>query len=252
MQIERERRELEQLKALLEEKKKLQAEFRRLELEKKALEENKRKELQIQAAENEKQKLAYIPKESKVAKISLRKEPKNLTQSNIKNMLWSRYFFDSNQNPLGEFENDFIVNKDGTITDRGTGLTWQKNGSKNVLSRNSANAYVKKLNQKKFAGFSDWRLPTIEELASLLMRTKKNGLHIHSVFDRRQKRCWSADFIPTTPIATYKEGWIINFVYGHVTYAKWINRAGASWLIKYVKDESNYVRAVRSSIGEIK
>lgn len=49
-----------------------------------------------------------------------------------------------------------------------------------------------------------------------------------------------------------EKGWIINFVYGHVTYARWINRGGPSWLTKYVKDESNYVRAVRSSIGEIR
>ena len=73
-------RELDQIKTLIAQRKKLEDdESRHLEIEKKALAESKRKELETQTPESEKQKLASISKEVPAAKISLRKEPEILT-----------------------------------------------------------------------------------------------------------------------------------------------------------------------------
>jgi hypothetical protein len=223
------------------EKKHLAEQAAQVEFERKKLETERRR------LEAEKKNLAYIPKEVKVAKGSLRKEPQVLTDRDIKNMLEKYYFFDKDRHPLGNFTNDFIVNQDSTITDRVTGLIWQKSGSTRELLRLEATHYVKELNKERFAGYSDWRLPTIEELASLLIRNKIQGLYINSLFDSKQKKCWSVDSLPGDLISVFRKDWIINFVNGHITYARWPGRAHSAWTERYLKDNYNYVRAVRSS-----
>ena len=64
-----------------------------------------------------------------------------------------------------------------TVYDNNTGLTWQRTadtngdgqlGSADKLTWTQAQAQPAKLNAAKFAGFSDWRLPTIKELYSLI------------------------------------------------------------------------------------
>ncbi len=57
--------------------------------------------------------------------------------------------------------NNFVDNKDGTITDKSSGLMWSKEDSKAGMNWNEALVYAKK---SKLAGHSDWRLPTAQEL----------------------------------------------------------------------------------------
>ena len=56
----------------------------------------------------------------------------------------------------------------GTVLDRATGLVWQGGISRWPLSLPAALAAVDQLNRSAFAGWSDWRLPTVNELLSLL------------------------------------------------------------------------------------
>ncbi|MGD8521242.1 MAG: DUF1566 domain-containing protein [Desulfobacterales bacterium] len=252
-QIAQERQELEKLKALIEQRKKLEAEHRRLEIEKKkVIEATERQEAESQQLESEKSKLAYIPKVVQSAKISLRKEPKILNTGDLKDIYVKYNFFDTERNPAGNFENDFMDNRDGTVTDGVTGLIWQKNGSTRELSRREANSYVNMLNEEKFAGYSDWRLPTIEELASLLTRSTRKDLCIDSVFERKQKKCWSVDSLPRGNMghSVYRQkDWIVDFANGLITQAQWVRSAGSpaymSWA-SYRKNYVNFVRAVRS------
>lgn len=212
-------------------------------------------QLKAQIAQGEKieqPKLAYIPKTVQTARVSLRKEPRTLTQQKIDSMLFVYQFFDSEIHPAGNFANDFIIDKDGTITDRATGLMWQKSGSQTTMSRREATLYVKRLNRERFAGHSDWRLPTIEELASLSMPQKNHKLYINSVFDSRQTRCWSVDSrLQIYSFAgSWDSDWILNFVSGQITYVIRVRKAGAMPYFSYsttrIKEPDNYVRAVRS------
>jgi len=58
----------------------------------------------------------------------------------------------------------FIDNKDGTVTDIRTGLMWQQESSPTICIFKDAETYCKEL---ILAGYSDWRLPTREELKDL-------------------------------------------------------------------------------------
>ncbi|MDM8544695.1 DUF1566 domain-containing protein [Desulfococcaceae bacterium HSG9] len=58
----------------------------------------------------------------------------------------------------------------GTVTDRNTGLMWQQSGTDKSMSDHEKDDYVRRLNSESLGGYNDWRLPTLEELASLLER----------------------------------------------------------------------------------
>ncbi len=61
----------------------------------------------------------------------------------------------------------FTDNEDGTVTDNLTGLMWLKNAN-NAGSKNWADALTYCNNLNDSAGYSDWRLPTIREIHSLV------------------------------------------------------------------------------------
>jgi serine/threonine-protein kinase len=117
---------------------------------------------------------------------------------------------------------------------------WQKSGSSSSLGNRGAKEYIKRLNRKRFAGHSDWRMPTVEELASLLAKSSKSGVHINSVFDHKRTICWTVDKYDKIFSA-----WIVDFKRGQILTAGWSEgkTAYANW---YSKNYINYVKAVRS------
>jgi hypothetical protein len=85
--------------------------------------------------------------------------------------------------------NDFVDNNDGTVTDNATGLMWsqQDSGAVNddgtIRSEEDENfgygrtwvdtlAWVEKMNEIEYLGYSDWRLPNVKELQSIVQYEK--------------------------------------------------------------------------------
>ena len=65
--------------------------------------------------------------------------------------------------------NDFVDNRDGTVSDRATGLMWQKADSGRAMAWQAALAYAEGLS---LAGRDDWRLPNAKELQSIVDYTR--------------------------------------------------------------------------------
>ena len=68
-------------------------------------------------------------------------------------------------------EKQFFDNGDGTVTDKETNLMWNQTDAYQDTSKWSnwfmAEDYIKALNNKKYAGYVDWRMPTVEEAEEL-------------------------------------------------------------------------------------
>ncbi|MCP4106319.1 MAG: TIR domain-containing protein [Desulfobacteraceae bacterium] len=152
----------------------------------------------------------------------LRNKPDSLSDKHVHLMLNKYGFFSKkykwttwyNESKL--FKNEFLVNENGTVTDLATGLMWQKSGSTDCLYNKKAQKYINELNRERFAGYDDWRLPTIEELSSLIENRQMNeNLYIHPIFDNRQQWCWSSDKRAVYSYLTL-ESWQAYFNYGNV------------------------------------
>jgi hypothetical protein len=68
--------------------------------------------------------------------------------------------------------NNFIENKDGTITDKATSLMWSQADSLKGMDWASALKWVQKKNKEKYLGYSDWKLPDVKELQSIVDYTR--------------------------------------------------------------------------------
>jgi len=147
--------------------------------------------------------------------LRLRSEPiDNLSEEEVKQMLQANDFFASDWYWMGRgVQHDYknkTVNGDKIVMDHTTNLTWQQGGLSNNVKYAVAEKYITELNAKKFAGFTDWRLPTLEEAMSLMEAKKSdNDLYIDSVFDETKHWMWTAD---TTDSAS--SAWLVRFVDG--------------------------------------
>lgn len=114
--------------------------------------------------------------------------------------------------PLKYIENSF-EHEDGSpvVIDRATGLAWQRAGSPDPLRWPEIRAYVKSLNEQRYGGLDQWRLPTVDELCSLLKPVFHLDRHcIEDLFDRGRKWLWSSD------LRSYTSAWYVNTELGFV------------------------------------
>ncbi|MDR3556789.1 MAG: DUF1566 domain-containing protein [Syntrophobacteraceae bacterium] len=90
-------------------------------------------------------------------------------------------------------EQRFILEKESVVLDSQTGLMWQRGASTARAVWKDGLEYIEKLNADSFAGYNNWRYPTEDELASLILpeEDRRSGLYIDPVFEN-QRNCWSS------------------------------------------------------------
>lgn len=112
-------------------------------------------------------------------------------------------------------------NQDGTVTDLKQALMWKKQDSyqelKKWLNWEMAQDYIQEINEKRFGGYDDWKLPTRKELATLYEEDKiipwkyywtVNEVHMDPIFGNTSCCFWSSE--------TFKKdlAWTFNFIRG--------------------------------------
>ncbi len=107
---------------------------------------------------------------------------------------------------------DNTIKGNKVVKDHVTGLMWHQSGSYKNMSWKRAKKWVSELNTQAYAGFSDWRLPTLEEAVSLLESSEKNGNQfIDPVFDKTQWSIWTSDSSVSDGSLSLDNAWSVNF-----------------------------------------
>ena len=121
------------------------------------------------------------------------------------------------------------ISGDNVVIDNATGLMWHQNGSDKNMIYKKAKEWLKTQNEIGYAGYHDWRLPTVEEAVTLMESSKRNGaLYIDPIFSNKQNQIWTGDTKNGSEVA-----WDVYFNYGLVNWYHFYN-------------VYNYVRSVRS------
>lgn len=119
-------------------------------------------------------------------RIFLPADPRVLSEADVRHIVATWGFYDAECNPGGRFRNHLHDSGNKTIVDQRTGLMWQRSGL-DIMSIRSLNRHIEALNGKGFAGYHNWRLPTLEEAMSLLEpEPNDKGIHLNSNFSREQ------------------------------------------------------------------
>lgn len=154
--------------------------------------------------------------------VQLRSTPATLQETFIKKMIREKGFSNPQEaggleGVIGNFQHEYepqTIEGQKVVVDHATGLMWQQSGhnDRNVyISRKKAQDYIAHLNSTRFAGYSEWRLPTVEELASLMEPLGQNeGVYISPFFDARVSRCLSADAF-MFPDGVSRAYWVVEF-----------------------------------------
>ncbi|MBD3337845.1 MAG: DUF1566 domain-containing protein [Candidatus Lokiarchaeota archaeon] len=142
-----------------------------------------------------------------------RSECKYLTKIEVTNMIKNKKFFDSKLNKSGDgFRNEFIyyINQN-VIVDSASGLMWKQGDFSEYSEFEGAKNYAVRLH---YAGYDDWRLPTLEEAMSLMEPQKNNkGYHINPSFSSKHTWIWTCDQVMDS--SQIFKAWIVYFKEGY-------------------------------------
>jgi len=120
-------------------------------------------------------------------RVTLNSTPRDMQEKDVDAIIRSGNFFDTQYNIKGRFANFLVDNNDGlTVTDKVTGIMWQRGGC-DINSIRKIQGYIKKMNDSRFAGYDNWRLPSMEEALSLMEAEQNDkGLYLHKCFSANQ------------------------------------------------------------------
>ena len=98
---------------------------------------------------------------------------------------------------------------DSTVLDTSTGLTWQRKVPPGKYTHAEALAYAASLK----LGGGGWRLPTVQELVSLVDYTRRTpSIDVKAFPDTPSEWFWSA----TPPAGGSSSAWLVHFSVGYV------------------------------------
>ncbi|MCR5323106.1 MAG: DUF1566 domain-containing protein [Lachnospiraceae bacterium] len=109
-------------------------------------------------------------------------------------------------------ESRFTDNGDGTVTDEATGLMWQKDTNRRMGPKD-AEEYISGMD---LAGYTDWRLPNIKELNTILNLNESKDNWFFNAFpvpENEKMLHYSA-----CDLFERHYAWITNFTYGYDGY----------------------------------
>ena len=178
-----------------------------------------------QARQAEQQRLKKRPVKSKPTPL-FRTEGTELAEDDVKDDFycgeydWSKNFCNASGKGLKHQFEAKTIKGDKVVLDQASDLMWQQSGSPKWKNYESAKNYINGLNRKGFAGFKDWRLPTLEEAMSLMEpEKKKNGLYIDPMFDSEQFWIWTCDPVQGESGAA----WVVVFDGGDCNWSNFDN-----------------------------
>ncbi len=119
--------------------------------------------------------------------VDLPAEPAIINDGDIDVIVKKWNFFEAELHPEGQFDNALVDGGDlSVLIDLKTSLMWQRGGL-DISSIRTMRREVENLNEKKIAGFSDWRLPTMEEALSLVEPQRNpKGVYLSPAFSKEQ------------------------------------------------------------------
>jgi hypothetical protein len=142
----------------------------------------------------------------------------------------------------------YTDNGDGTITDTRTGLMWEKLSDDGTIHdkdtaytwMNAFSTKVAMLNADSFAGFTDWRVPNVNELQSLV----GYGAAYPAINAAFNTNC-AATCTVLTCSCTQPSAYWSSSTYQDVPSITWVVYFQDGYVVGYLKANNGYVRAVR-------
>ena len=168
--------------------------------------------ISIHSAENKESKINLRP----YCKIVTLSEAEEIADIAIREKKFNQGFF--GYSTISHDYEENIIEDDKVVIDHVTGLMWHQSGSFKNMSWKRAKKWTIKLNENGYAGFADWRLPTLEEAVSLLEPSAKNGNQfIDPAFDKTQSSVWTCDSNISNSSLSLDRAWSVNFNYSLVS-----------------------------------
>lgn len=142
----------------------------------------------------------------------------------------------------------YVDNGDGTITDQRTGLMWEKLSDDGTIhDKDTAYTWtdafstkVAMLNAGSFAGFTDWRVPNVNELQSLV----NYGAAYPAINAAFNANCAATCSVLTCSCTQPSASWSSS-TYLDIPSNAWVAYFQDGSVVGYLKANSGYVRAVR-------
>jgi serine/threonine-protein kinase len=96
--------------------------------------------------------------------------------------------------PVACDQKRFVAEAEGLVRDHAAGLVWEQGGSAYGLTFAAAQERARRLAAQRHLGIEGWRLPTVAELATLLLpEPDLRQLCLPPAFGPEQRRIWTAD-----------------------------------------------------------